>query len=73
MAELPECNYSVSTNESLGGPFCGIDPSILSLIKVEESFAGNYTCQGENEAGIGPVSDPKELVVYCNALIFLLT
>ena len=66
MAELPECNYSQAViNDTLGGPFCGIDPSILSLIKVEQSFAGNYTCQGENEAGVGPVSEPRELIVYC--------
>ncbi|KAJ3660556.1 hypothetical protein Zmor_004998 [Zophobas morio] len=65
MAELPECNYSQAViNDTLGGPFCGIDPSILSLIKVEQSFAGNYTCQGENEAGVGPVSEPRELIVY---------
>ncbi|XP_044272601.1 uncharacterized protein LOC123016327 [Tribolium madens] len=65
MAELPECNYSQPViNDTIGGPFCGIDPSILSLIKVEQTFAGNYTCQGENEAGLGPVSEPRELIVY---------
>lgn len=67
MADLPQCNYSQSdANETLGGPFCGIDPSILSLVKVDRSFAGNYTCQGENDAGYGPESGLQELVVYCN-------
>jgi hypothetical protein len=66
MATLPECNYNQSSiNDTLGGPFCGIDPSILSLIFVDKEFAGNYTCQGENEAGLGRISAPHDLVVYC--------
>ncbi|RZC32225.1 Ig 3 and/or I-set domain containing protein, partial [Asbolus verrucosus] len=76
MADLPECNYSqpAAANETLGGPFCGIDPSILSLIKVDHSFAGNYTCQGQNDAGrYGPVSRPRTLEVYCKSPIPLQT
>ncbi|XP_050315809.1 uncharacterized protein LOC126750284 isoform X2 [Anthonomus grandis grandis] len=60
MKEFPECNYTAKD----GGPFCGLDPSILSLERVDETFAGNYTCQGENVAGWGPISEPVELVVY---------
>ncbi|CAG9768077.1 unnamed protein product [Ceutorhynchus assimilis] len=62
MKEFPECNYTASDDS--GGPFCGLDPSILSLERVDETFAGNYTCQGENVAGWGPISEPAELVVY---------
>nr|XP_023026368.1 titin-like [Leptinotarsa decemlineata] len=68
MKELPECNYTNSdvngTTESNGGPFCSLDPSIMSLQKVDETFAGRYTCQGYTVAGWGPVSEPEELVVY---------
>ncbi|CAH1113208.1 unnamed protein product, partial [Psylliodes chrysocephalus] len=68
MKEFPECNYTnIDENgqaEGNGGPFCGLDPSILSLERVDESFAGNYTCQGMNVGGWGPVSEPQELVVY---------
>ncbi|XP_030767914.1 hemicentin-1 isoform X2 [Sitophilus oryzae] len=62
MKEFPECNYTAK--DDTGGPFCGLDPSFLSLETVDETFAGNYTCQGENVAGWGPVSDPVELIVY---------
>lgn len=72
MKEFPECNYtSVDENgvgEGNGGPFCGLDPSILSLERVDETFAGNYTCQGKNVAGWGPESEPQELIVYCTCL-----
>ncbi|KAL1502354.1 hypothetical protein ABEB36_007505 [Hypothenemus hampei] len=62
MKEFPECNYT--SKDDSGGPFCGLDPSILSLERVDETFAGNYTCQGENVAGWGPISEPVELIVY---------
>ncbi|KAJ8922096.1 hypothetical protein NQ315_004028 [Exocentrus adspersus] len=68
MKEFPECNYTSydedGVGEGNGGPFCGLDPSILSLEKVDEKFAGNYTCQGRNVAGWGNESEPKELIVY---------
>jgi len=63
MKEFPECNYT--SKDDSGGPFCGLDPSILSLERVDETFAGNYTCQGKNVAEWGPISEPVELVVYC--------
>ncbi|XP_076265082.1 neuromusculin isoform X4 [Rhynchophorus ferrugineus] len=62
MKEFPECNYT--SKDDSGGPFCGLDPSILSLERVDQTFAGNYTCQGENVAGWGPISEPVELIVY---------
>ncbi|KAH1018820.1 hypothetical protein HUJ05_006512 [Dendroctonus ponderosae] len=62
MKEFPECNYT--SKDDSGGPFCGLDPTILSLERVDETFAGNYTCQGENVAGWGPISEPIELIVY---------
>ncbi|XP_049818622.1 hemicentin-1 isoform X3 [Aethina tumida] len=68
MKEFPECNYTSydenGVGEGSGGPFCGLDPSILSLERVDETFAGNYTCQGKNVAGWGPISEPQELVVH---------
>lgn len=69
MKEFPECNYTNydenGVGEGYGGPFCGLDPSILSLERVDETFSGNYTCQGKNSAGWGNESEPKELIVYC--------
>ncbi|XP_018570714.1 titin, partial [Anoplophora glabripennis] len=68
MKEFPECNYTSydesGTGEGYGGPFCGLDPSILSLERVDETFSGNYTCQGKNFAGWGNESEPRELIVY---------
>ncbi|XP_057661910.1 titin isoform X1 [Diorhabda carinulata] len=68
MKEFPECNYTNidehGNGEGNGGPFCGLDPSILSLERVDESFAGNYTCKGMNAGGWGPESEPQELIVY---------
>ncbi|CAH0547572.1 unnamed protein product, partial [Brassicogethes aeneus] len=68
MKEFPECNYTSTdengVGEGSGGPFCGLDPSILSLERVDETFAGNYTCQGKNFAGWGPLSEPQELIVH---------
>lgn len=70
LKELPECNYTAfdedGKGKGYGGPFCSVDSHILSLVNVSESFAGNYTCQGQNIAGWGPKSEPQELIVYCN-------
>ncbi|KAJ8948370.1 hypothetical protein NQ318_019355 [Aromia moschata] len=66
MKTLPECKYTSFDEKGVGkgngGPFCGLDPSILSLEKVDATFAGNYTCQGKNDAGWGPESEPEELI-----------
>lgn len=67
--ELPECNYTSydeeGNGEGYGGPYCGIDSSVLVLLNVSETFAGNYSCQGKNVVGWGPTSDDQELIVYC--------
>lgn len=44
---------------------CNIDPSLILLERVDRSFAGRYSCQGKSAAGWGPLSDEKELLVYC--------
>ncbi|VEN48717.1 unnamed protein product, partial [Callosobruchus maculatus] len=68
MKELPECNYTSYDENGVGvgngGPFCNLDPSYLLLERVQETFAGNYTCMGKNVAGWGPESQPQELIVY---------
>nr|XP_022900084.1 uncharacterized protein LOC111413372 isoform X2 [Onthophagus taurus] len=66
--ELPECNYTSydedGNGEGYGGPYCGIDSSVLLLLNVTETFAGNYSCQGKNVVGWGPKSTDQELIVY---------
>lgn len=70
MKELPECNYTINKD---GGELCNMQPNLLNLTEVIESFAGNYSCQGQNVAGWGPVSDQRELVVYCKLIINFMT
>lgn len=64
LKELPECNYTSNDYEGPGGMYCNVDPIVLSLVTVDQSFAGNYTCQGMNHVGWGSESDPTELAVY---------
>ncbi|KAF5279443.1 hypothetical protein FQA39_LY05553 [Lamprigera yunnana] len=64
LKELPECNYTSNDVDGYGGLYCNVDPSILSLVTVDQSFAGNYTCRGMNVFGWGALSEPTELVVY---------
>ncbi|XP_034251543.1 hemicentin-1 isoform X2 [Thrips palmi] len=59
LKELPDCNST-----AMGDSFCDVDPSKLLLEAVERSFHGNYSCEGANEAGWGPVSDDTPLIVY---------
>lgn len=68
LKELPDCSRNstaliTTTEESL--TFCDIDPSKLLLEAVGRSFHGNYSCEGRNEAGWGPISPSKPVVVYC--------
>lgn len=56
--ELPEC---AGGKEQL----CDVDPSYLLLEDVGRGFHGNYSCEGLNDAGWGPLSESSELVVYC--------
>lgn len=60
LKELPECNGGGIDDEDL----CGIDPLKMLLQDVNRDFRGNYSCEGMNEAGWGPRSAPKELVVF---------
>lgn len=63
LKELPECaSGQNATSESY---LCDIDPSKLLLEEVGKSFHGNYSCEGMNEAGWGPMSKDEDLTVYC--------
>ncbi|EFN82322.1 Titin [Harpegnathos saltator] len=67
LKELPDCArnstaMTTTTEESL--TFCDIDPSKLLLEAVGRSFHGNYSCEGRNEAGWGPISPSTPVVVY---------
>lgn len=59
LKELPDCGGNITDYM-----FCDIDPSKLLLEDVGRSFHGNYSCEGMNEAGWGPLSADEELVVY---------
>lgn len=61
LKELPDCPRSNATVEE----FCDIDPSKLLLESVGRSFHGNYSCEGRNEAGWGPISPNTPVVVHC--------
>ncbi|KAG8232214.1 hypothetical protein J437_LFUL010516, partial [Ladona fulva] len=65
LKELPDCrgnSSEVFSNYDL--TFCDIDPSKLLLEVVGRSFHGNYSCEGMNEAGWGPLSPEEELIVH---------
>ncbi|XP_059487909.1 uncharacterized protein LOC132203822 isoform X10 [Neocloeon triangulifer] len=65
LKELPDCGVQVTTPSAAeNSTFCDIDPSKLLLESVGRNFHGNYSCEGMNEAGWGPMSDDKELVVF---------
>lgn len=59
LKELPDCSRNASAEE-----FCDIDPSKLLLESVGRSFHGNYSCEGRNDAGWGPISSNTPIVVY---------
>ncbi|XP_063245039.1 hemicentin-1 [Bacillus rossius redtenbacheri] len=61
LKELPVCEGGGNDTAQM---FCDVDPSRLMLENVERDFHGNYSCEGRNEAGWGPVSPEQELVVY---------
>lgn len=70
LKELPDCPrnstaMTTPTEESL--TFCDIDPSKLLLESVGRSFHGNYSCEGRNDAGWGPVSPSTPVIVYCKS------
>ncbi|XP_071872874.1 neuromusculin isoform X2 [Bombus fervidus] len=67
LKELPDCTRNSSattttTEESL--IFCDIDPSKLLLEAVGRSFHGNYSCEGRNDAGWGPLSPSAPVMVH---------
>nr|CAD7590846.1 unnamed protein product [Timema genevievae] len=67
LKELPDCeggNATSPTSAASDLTFCDIDPSRLLLENVGRGFHGNYSCEGRNEAGWGPLSQDQELVVY---------
>lgn len=75
LKELPDCTRNSSsttttTEESL--IFCDIDPSKLLLEAVGRSFHGNYSCEGRNDAGWGPLSPSAPVMVYCEPPLFLI-
>ena len=36
---------------------------LVMLLNVKRSFRGNYSCQAQNRAGWGPISEAKEMKV----------
>ncbi|XP_076242835.1 neuromusculin isoform X2 [Calliopsis andreniformis] len=67
LKELPDCTRNstattTTTEESL--IFCDIDPSKLLLEAVGRSFHGNYSCEGRNDAGWGPLSPSAPVIVH---------
>lgn len=67
LKQLPECNSTQDDgSETTSTPdMCNdVDPARLLLQDITRSFYGNYSCQGRNAAGWGPVSDNIELIVY---------
>lgn len=70
LKELPDCSrnstaMTTSSEEPLA--FCDIDPSKLLLESVGRTFHGNYSCEGKNEAGWGPISPSTPVTVYCKS------
>lgn len=66
LKELPDCvRNSTPTIMDDTSTFCDIDPSKLLLEAVGRSFHGNYSCEGRNDAGWGPISPSTPVVVYC--------
>lgn len=67
LKELPDCPLNDSLIYSMyDEDLCDVDPSKLLLEYVGRSFQGNYSCEGLNAAGWGPVSNGEELIIYCN-------
>ena len=57
---LPDCDG----NDAPYVDFCNVDPSRLLLENVTRAFHGNYSCQGMNSAGWGPMSPPTQVIVH---------
>ena len=70
LKELPDCPFNDSSYAGYDEDLCDVDPSKLLLEYVGRSFQGNYSCEGMNAAGWGPVSDVETLIIYCTSLFF---
>ncbi|XP_071569303.1 hemicentin-1 isoform X3 [Temnothorax nylanderi] len=67
LKELPDCSRNstaMTSSSEESSAFCDIDPSKLLLESVGRTFHGNYSCEGKNEAGWGPVSPSTPVIVY---------
>ncbi|KAK2579264.1 hypothetical protein KPH14_008224 [Odynerus spinipes] len=67
LKELPDCTTNDTITSTLpeeSSSICDIDPSKLLLEAVGRSFHGNYSCEGRNEAGWGPMSPSTSLTIY---------
>ncbi|KAM0727466.1 Hemicentin-2 [Formica fusca] len=67
LKELPDCprnSTAMTTTTEESSTFCDIDPSKLLLESVGRTFHGNYSCEGRNEAGWGPISPSTPVIVY---------
>lgn len=74
LKELPDCPLNDSVIYSMyDEDLCDVDPSKLLLEYVGRSFQGNYSCEGLNAAGWGPLSNGEELIIYCKPLSFSLS
>ncbi|XP_049814950.1 hemicentin-1 isoform X1 [Schistocerca nitens] len=60
LKQLPDCNGT----DDAAATFCDVDPSRLMLEDVGRGFHANYSCEGMNDAGWGPTSPDRELVVF---------
>jgi hypothetical protein len=48
----------------------GEDSSVLVLTNIEDTFSDNFTCQGENDLGVGPESESQEVTYSCKMQLF---
>lgn len=71
LKELPDCPLNDSSFSGYDEDLCDVDPSKLLLEYVGRSFQGNYSCEGMNAAGWGPVSEVETLVIYCESTSLL--
>ncbi|KAI4500118.1 hypothetical protein M0802_004988 [Mischocyttarus mexicanus] len=69
LKELPDCTTTNDTitstlSEESSSSICDIDPSKLLLEAVGRSFHGDYSCEGRNDAGWGPISTSTSVTIY---------
>ncbi|XP_043491381.1 hemicentin-2 isoform X2 [Polistes fuscatus] len=67
LKELPDCTTNDTITSTLpeeSSSICDIDPSKLLLEAVGRSFHGDYSCEGRNDAGWGPMSPSTSVTIY---------